>query len=175
MSRRYVTRKDPTDLDQYALALILYETITGRRLIKLKEVTELAIANAVRNLSAYPLEIFTTIPPKDRDLAKDLDTFFAVALVQDERQHHTDISSMVSHLGEIWVEHVVPRGEEVVETQRMIVGEVIKRKAKEITFAKWGNSLAVRIPTEIAADLKITEGRNGILTRDKQGIRIVPA
>ena len=49
------------------------------------------------------------------------------------------------------------------------------RKAKEITFAKWGNSLAVRIPNEIAEDLRIVEGKHGILTKDKKGIRIVTA
>jgi len=49
------------------------------------------------------------------------------------------------------------------------------RKAKEITFSKWGNSLAVRIPSEIAEKFKIKEGRKGTLTEDKEGIRIIPS
>ncbi|MFH1209756.1 MAG: YgiT-type zinc finger protein [archaeon] len=48
------------------------------------------------------------------------------------------------------------------------------RKAKEITFSKWGNSIAVRIPTDIANSYKITSGSNGILTKEKDGIKIIP-
>ena len=35
------------------------------------------------------------------------------------------------------------------------------RKAKEITFAKWGNSIAVRILREIVDEYGITSGRQG--------------
>ncbi|HLD05995.1 MAG TPA: hypothetical protein VJC16_00485 [Candidatus Nanoarchaeia archaeon] len=49
------------------------------------------------------------------------------------------------------------------------------RKAKAITFAKWGNSIAVRIPNDIAAEFKITEGKRGVLTKDKKGIVIIPS
>lgn len=49
------------------------------------------------------------------------------------------------------------------------------RKAKEIIFSKWGNSIAVRIPSEIAEEYHITAGKEGLLTKDKQGIRIIPA
>ncbi len=49
------------------------------------------------------------------------------------------------------------------------------RKAKEITFKKWGNSIAVRIPKEITKEYNIISGKHGILTKDKMGIRIVPA
>lgn len=48
------------------------------------------------------------------------------------------------------------------------------RQAKEITFAKWGNSLAVRIPSEIVEELNLSEGKQGTLMRDKEGIKIVP-
>ncbi len=48
------------------------------------------------------------------------------------------------------------------------------RQAKEITFAKWGNSIAVRIPSDIAEEYNITSGKQGILTKDKQGIKIIP-
>ena len=48
------------------------------------------------------------------------------------------------------------------------------RKAKEITFAKWGNSIAVRIPNDIVNEYSITSGKQGILTKDKEGIRIIP-
>lgn len=48
------------------------------------------------------------------------------------------------------------------------------RKAKEVTFAKWGNSIAVRIPTKIAEEFNITSGKQGIIIKDKEGIKIIP-
>lgn len=48
------------------------------------------------------------------------------------------------------------------------------RKAKEIVFAKWGNSIAVRIPNEIVEEYHIKSGKQGILTKDKDGIKITP-
>ena len=48
------------------------------------------------------------------------------------------------------------------------------RKAKDIIFSKWGNSIAVRIPSEIVNDFKIKSGKQGILTKDRNGIRIIP-
>ena len=49
------------------------------------------------------------------------------------------------------------------------------RNAKEITFAKWGNSIAVRIPSDIARKYNISAGKHATLTKDKEGIRIIPA
>jgi hypothetical protein len=49
------------------------------------------------------------------------------------------------------------------------------RESKEVTFAKWGNSIAVRIPRDIVDELQIRSGKQGILTKDKKGIRIIPA
>lgn len=46
------------------------------------------------------------------------------------------------------------------------------RKAKEITFAKWGNSIAVRIPVDIAEELKIRAGKHGFINTDEEGIKI---
>lgn len=34
------------------------------------------------------------------------------------------------------------------------------RKAKGVIFSKWGNSLAVRIPSEIAEEYKIKAGKH---------------
>ena len=48
------------------------------------------------------------------------------------------------------------------------------RNAKEIKFAKWGNSIAVRIPSDIAEEFKISAGKYGTLTKDKEGIKIIP-
>ena len=48
------------------------------------------------------------------------------------------------------------------------------RRAKEITFAKWGNSIAVRIPSEIVEEFSIKPGKHGLLTKEKEGIRIIP-
>lgn len=49
------------------------------------------------------------------------------------------------------------------------------KKAKEVTFAKWGNSIAVRIPHEIVSEYRITSGKQGIITKEKEGIKIIPA
>ena len=49
------------------------------------------------------------------------------------------------------------------------------RQAKKVTFAKWGNSLAVRIPSDIADEYAITAGKEGVLTKEKDGIRIIPS
>ncbi len=46
------------------------------------------------------------------------------------------------------------------------------RKAKEVTFSKWGNSIAVRIPNEIAQDLSIRPGNHGLLQKEKKSIKI---
>ena len=48
------------------------------------------------------------------------------------------------------------------------------RKAKEVTFTKWGNSIAVRIPQDIVHEYKIKVGKSGILTKEKNGIKIIP-
>ncbi len=49
------------------------------------------------------------------------------------------------------------------------------RKTKEITFSKWGNSIAIRIPSDIANEYHIKSGKHGILTKDKEGIKIIPS
>jgi|GEM_PF-871586 ssDNA-binding Zn-finger/Zn-ribbon topoisomerase 1 len=48
------------------------------------------------------------------------------------------------------------------------------RQAKDIIFAKWGNSIAVRIPSDIADEYNISVGKHGTLTKDKEGIKIIP-
>ena len=48
------------------------------------------------------------------------------------------------------------------------------RKAKEVTFAKWGNSLAVRIPRDMVAAYKLSSGKHGLLVKGKKGIMIIP-
>lgn len=48
------------------------------------------------------------------------------------------------------------------------------RKAKDTIFAKWGNSLAVRIPNEIAAQFGIKQGRKALIKKEKEGIKIIP-
>ena len=49
------------------------------------------------------------------------------------------------------------------------------RKAKDIVFSKWGNSIAVRIPRDYAADFNISAGKHGMMTKDKEGFKIIPA
>jgi len=48
------------------------------------------------------------------------------------------------------------------------------RAAKEVTFAKCGNSIALRLPSDIAHEYKISPGKDGLLARDKGSIRIIP-
>lgn len=48
------------------------------------------------------------------------------------------------------------------------------RKAKEVKFAKWGNSLAVRIPSDVAEEFKLKAGKTGLMTKEKEGIKIIP-
>lgn len=50
----------------------------------------------------------------------------------------------------------------------------VLRRAKQVTFAKWGNSLALRIPTDIVNEYKLLEGKQALITKDKEGIRIIP-
>src|SRR3989344_8469626 len=69
-------------------------------------------------------------------------------------------------------------GEEIMDMKQLksLANKYRKiRKAKEIVFAKWGNSIEVRIPVKIAAEYKIKSGSNGILIKDKEGIKIIPA
>ena len=49
------------------------------------------------------------------------------------------------------------------------------RDAKEITFAKWGDSTAVRIPSDLVEGYSIFSGKHGWLTKDKDEMKIVPS
>jgi transposase-like protein len=69
-------------------------------------------------------------------------------------------------------------GEEIMDMKQLgtLASKYRKlRKAKEITFAKWGNSIAVRIPSDLAKEYHIEAGKSGILTKDKEGIKIISA
>lgn len=46
------------------------------------------------------------------------------------------------------------------------------RHARPVRFAKWGNSIAVRIPKDFVNDFKIGDGKEGLMTKDKESIRI---
>jgi len=48
------------------------------------------------------------------------------------------------------------------------------RKSKEVIFSKWGNSIAIRIPSDYAASLNIQEGKHAILTKTDKAIKIIP-
>ncbi|MBI5390825.1 AbrB/MazE/SpoVT family DNA-binding domain-containing protein [Candidatus Woesearchaeota archaeon] len=47
------------------------------------------------------------------------------------------------------------------------------RKAKPIHFAKWGNSLAVRIPQKMVLELNLQEGTEALILREKEGLKII--
>jgi len=68
-------------------------------------------------------------------------------------------------------------GEEIMNMKQLKVLASKYRKlrnAKDITFSKWGNSIAVRIPSDIADEFNISAGKHGTLTKDKEGIKIIP-
>ena len=68
-------------------------------------------------------------------------------------------------------------GEEIMNMKQLktLAGKYRKlRHAKDITCAKWGNSIAVRIPSDIANEYNISAGKHGTLTKDKEGIKIIP-
>lgn len=69
-------------------------------------------------------------------------------------------------------------GEEIMDMNQLkeLAGKYrVLRRAKEITFVKWGNSLAMRIPQEFAKEMKIKEGDHALLKRSKEGLEIVAA
>lgn len=69
-------------------------------------------------------------------------------------------------------------GEELMDMKQLKVLATEYRKlrsAKEVTFAKWGNSIAVRIPKDLADEYNIKSGKQGLLTKGKKGIEIVLA
>lgn len=68
-------------------------------------------------------------------------------------------------------------GEEIMNMKQLkVLAQKYRklRKAKDITFAKWGNSIAIRIPRDVVDEYHITSGKHGVLTKDKDGIRIIP-
>jgi len=69
-------------------------------------------------------------------------------------------------------------GEEIMTMKQLkvLAGKYRKlRTAKEIKFSKWGNSIAVRIPSDIAEEYHISDGSQGMLTKEKEGFKIIPA
>lgn len=68
-------------------------------------------------------------------------------------------------------------GEELMDMKQLsVLAEKYRkwRKAKEIEFSKWGNSIAVRIPSKMAKELSIKPGSQGIIRKGSQGIVITP-
>jgi len=68
-------------------------------------------------------------------------------------------------------------GEEIMTMKQLkvLAGKYRKlRNAKDVIFSKWGNSIAVRIPSDVAEDYNISVGKHGTLTKDKEGIKIIP-
>ena len=49
------------------------------------------------------------------------------------------------------------------------------QKMKTVTFSKWGQSIAVRIPVEAVKKYGITLKEKGMLLLEKDGFRIIPA
>ena len=47
------------------------------------------------------------------------------------------------------------------------------KEAEKVVFAKWGNSIAVRIPSSYVKELKITPGKSAVLMKERNGLRII--
>lgn len=61
-------------------------------------------------------------------------------------------------------------GEEIMDMKQLkVLAQKYRklRQSKEITFAKLENSIAVRIPKDVAQEYHIKSGKQGILTKDK--------
>ena len=74
--------------------------------------------------------------------------------------------------------HCTKCGEEILTMDQVKeLGEKYKelRKAKQTSFAKWGNSLAIRIPEELVKELKIKPGTKAQITREQGILKIIPA
>ena len=68
-------------------------------------------------------------------------------------------------------------GEELLNMEQLSKLATKYRKlknSKKVKFAKWGNSLAIRIPKESIEKLGIREGDEGTLIQDKNGLKIIP-
>ncbi|SRR3989344_1401058 len=68
-------------------------------------------------------------------------------------------------------------GEEIMNMDQLKELSVKYRKlkvSKEITFAKWGNSIALRIPKEIVNEYHIKSGKRALLSQEDNAIRITP-
>ena len=46
--------------------------------------------------------------------------------------------------------------------------------AKAVSFAKWGNSIAIRIPNEFIKDYNIKPGKQAMIVKEKNFIKITP-
>lgn len=67
-------------------------------------------------------------------------------------------------------------GEELLNMDQLgVLAEKYRalRKAKEVKFQKWGNSLAVRIPKKIADELHLAPEKIGLLVKEKTGLKIL--
>ena len=64
-------------------------------------------------------------------------------------------------------------GKELMDMKQM--GKLAEkfRKMKSVRFAKWGNSIAVRIPKDIAEELNIKDGTEGFLMKDGKSLKII--
>lgn len=74
--------------------------------------------------------------------------------------------------------HCPKCGEEFLTMEQLKeLGEKHKtwRESQKSIFSKWGNSIGIRIPSELVAALKIKPGATAYVKREKNAIKIVPA
>ena len=64
-------------------------------------------------------------------------------------------------------------GQELMDMQQLEVLAKEFRKMKPVKFSRWGNSLAVRIPKEVADSLGLKDGSEGRILKEKNGMKII--
>jgi hypothetical protein len=66
-------------------------------------------------------------------------------------------------------------GDELMNMQQAKKYMKIAEEARMVTFSKWGEAIAVRIPAELVKKFGISNRERGKLIEEKDGFRIIPA
>ncbi|HIH19917.1 TPA: hypothetical protein HA244_01475 [Candidatus Micrarchaeota archaeon] len=66
-------------------------------------------------------------------------------------------------------------GEEIMTMEQAVSFLDEAQKAKTVTFSKWGQSIAIRIPVQAVRKYHILLKEKGIMSFEKDGFKIVPA
>ncbi|NYZ78478.1 AbrB/MazE/SpoVT family DNA-binding domain-containing protein [Candidatus Micrarchaeota archaeon] len=65
-------------------------------------------------------------------------------------------------------------GEEIMDLTQAKDFMKKAEEARQVTFSKWGQAVAVRIPADVVKAFKIKVRETGKLIREKDGFKIIP-